>query len=110
MISSLQLHGLIGSTWRRLQRSLYLIVYNQRPVQLASAILIALAILGQCSILSIVPNVTSLCLMYFSSRFEINRSAGNFYVNLIAQCCHGYANWMLYSQRTGVNHLMISQV
>ncbi|RRT74775.1 hypothetical protein B296_00028665 [Ensete ventricosum] len=45
MISSLQLHGLIGSTWRRLQRSLYLIVYNQRPVQLASAILIALAIL-----------------------------------------------------------------
>ncbi|CAD5191923.1 unnamed protein product [Musa acuminata subsp. malaccensis] len=46
MISALHLHGLIGSTWRRLQRSLYFIVYHQRPVQLASAVLIALAILA----------------------------------------------------------------
>lgn len=72
MISALHLHGLIGSTWRRLQRSLYFIVYHQRPVQLASAVLIALAILGQYSLLSIVLNVASLCLIYFSFSFEIS--------------------------------------
>ncbi|URD73080.1 Syntaxin 6, N-terminal [Musa troglodytarum] len=46
MIRALHLHGLIGSTWRRLQRSLYFIVYHRRPVQVASAVLIALAILA----------------------------------------------------------------
>ncbi|WOK94645.1 hypothetical protein Cni_G03350 [Canna indica] len=56
LINSLRFHALIGSTWRILKRSLYLIIYNQR-VRLSSAILIALAILGQFMHLSIVPKL-----------------------------------------------------